>query len=92
MKGFTSRKFLICAAAFLGSIGTSIAALHSDSQIVASVGIVCAIISAAIYAAVEAYVDGKALGHDDIEEMIFDFQDYDPEDDDDPEGVDDVEE
>lgn len=72
MKGFTSRKFLICAAAFLGSIGTSIAALNSDNQVVASVGIVCAIISAAIYAAVEAYVDGKALGHDDIPEKIFD--------------------
>lgn len=77
---FTSRKFLICLAAFLGSIGTSIAALHSDNQTVASVGIVCAILSAAIYAMVEAYVDGKAVNQ--IDERIFDY-DFDDEDEDD---------
>ena len=77
---FTSRKFLICLAAFLGSIGTSIAALHTDNQTVASVGIVCAIISAAIYAMVEAYVDGKAVNQ--IDERIFDY-DFDDEDEDD---------
>lgn len=54
---FTSRKFLICLAAFLGSIGTSIAALHTDNQSIATVGIVCAVASAAIYAACEAWVD-----------------------------------
>lgn len=75
MTRFTSRKFLICAAAFLGSIGTSIAALHSDNQTVASVGIVCAILSAAIYAAVEAYVDGKAVNQ--FEERIFDIEEDD---------------
>lgn len=97
MKGFTSRKFLICAAAFLGSIGTSIAALHSDNQAVASVGIVCAILSAAIYAAVEAYVDGKAVQNEDIyQERVFDIEglrmdDFD-EDDEDEEVIDDVEE
>lgn len=74
MKGFTSRKFIICVAAFLGSIGTSIAALHSDNQIVAGIGIICAIFSAAIYAAVEAYIDGKAVNQDlDIPERIFDY-------------------
>lgn len=52
-----SRKFLICLAAFLGSIGTSIAALHTDNQSIATVGIVCAVASAAIYAACEAWVD-----------------------------------
>ena len=88
MTRFTSRKFLICAAAFLGSIGTSIAALHTDNEKVASVGIVCAIISAAIYAAVEAYVDGKAVNQ--FEEHAFDFDDFDIDDDD--EEVDDGEE
>lgn len=74
MTRFTSRKFLLCLAAFLGSIGTSIAALHTDNQRVASVGIVCAILSAAIYAMVEAYVDGKAVNQ--IEERSFDLAEY----------------
>jgi hypothetical protein len=41
-------------AAFLASIGTSIGALATDNEIVAAVGIVCAVLSAAIYAAMEA--------------------------------------
>lgn len=91
MSKFTSRKFLICLAAFLGSIGTSIAALHSDNQTVASVGIVCAIFSAAIYAAVEAYVDGKAVNS--FDERVFDFDDFYDEDlEEDIEEVDDGEE
>lgn len=57
MKKYLSRKFLICVAAFLGSIGTSIAAIHSDNGTIAAIGIVCAMISAAIYAACEAWVD-----------------------------------
>lgn len=61
MEKYISRKFLICVAAFLGSIGTSIAALHSDNQVVATIGIVCAMASAAIYAACEAYVDAAAV-------------------------------
>ncbi len=55
----TSRKFWICVAAFLASVGTGIAGLHSDNQIIAAMGIICAIGSTAIYAAAEAYVDGK---------------------------------
>lgn len=60
---WTSRKFWICVAAFLGSIGTSIAALHTGNEIVSAIGIVCAIISAAIYAFCEAWVDSKAVGN-----------------------------
>lgn len=56
-----SRKFWICVAAFLGSIGTSIAALHTGNEIVSAIGIVCAIVSAAIYAFCEAWVDSKAV-------------------------------
>lgn len=74
MARFTSRKFLICAAAFLGSLGTSIAALHTDNEKVATFGIICAVLSAAIYAAVEAYVDGKAVNQ--IEERSFDLAEY----------------
>ena len=80
MARFTSRKFLICAAAFLGSLGTSIAALHTDNEKVATFGIICAVLSAAIYAAVEAYVDGKAVNQ--IEERAFDLEEYDFDDED----------
>ena len=64
MNKLTSRKFWVCVAAFLASIGTSIAGLKSDSEIVATVGIVCTIISSAIYAFAEAWVDGKAVKKD----------------------------
>lgn len=59
MNKFLSRKFLLCLAAFLGSIGTSIAGLHTGNQTVACIGIVCSIVSAAIYAAMEALVDAS---------------------------------
>ena len=59
MSKLTSRKFWICVAAFLASLGTSIAGLHSDNSIVASIGIICTIASAAVYATVEAYVDAN---------------------------------
>lgn len=74
MARFTSRKFLICAAAFLGSLGTSIAALHTDNEKVATFGIICAVLSAAIYAAVEAYVDGKAVHQ--VEERAFELAEF----------------
>jgi len=67
---WTSRKFWICVAAFLGSIGTSIAALHTGNEIVSAIGIVCAIISAAIYAFCEAWVDSKAVQYSDEVEQI----------------------
>lgn len=58
---WTSRKFWICVAAMLASIASSIAGLATSNEIVASVGIVCGIVSAAIYAFCEAWVDGKAV-------------------------------
>ena len=60
MKKYLSRKFILSAAAFLGSIGTSIAALNTGNQILAGIGLFCAIISAAMYAAAEAAVDAAA--------------------------------
>lgn len=64
MDKFKSRKFLLCLAAFLGSIGTSIASLNTGDTTVAKVGIVCAVISAAIYAACEAWVDAAHCNDD----------------------------
>lgn len=61
MNKFLSRKFLVCVAAMLGSIGASIYGLHSNNETVVIVGTICSIISSAIYAGCEAYVDGKAV-------------------------------
>ena len=49
----TSRKLWLMVAAFLGSIGASIAGLTTGNDAVAAVGTVCAVLSAAIYAACE---------------------------------------
>jgi len=51
----------MAVAAFLASVGTSIGAFATSNDTVAAVGIVCAMLSAAIYAAAEAYVDGQSL-------------------------------
>lgn len=61
MDKLKSRKFWISVAAFLASIATSIAGLATDNTTVAIVGTICGILAAAIYAAAEAYVDGKAV-------------------------------
>ena len=61
MNKLTSRKFWICVAAFLASVATSISGLVTDNQTVAIIGTVCGILSAAIYAFCEAWVDSKAI-------------------------------
>lgn len=61
MEKLTSRKFWICVAAFLGSIATSIAGICTSNQTVIVIGTVCGILSAAIYAFCEAWVDAKAV-------------------------------
>ena len=60
-KKLTSRKFWICVAAFLGSIAASISGIVTDNQVVITIGIVAGVLSAAIYAFCEAWVDGKAI-------------------------------
>ena len=61
MKKFSSRKFLISLAAFLGYIGASIRGIVTENHTLTIIGTVCTVLSAAIYAACEAYVDGKAV-------------------------------
>lgn len=51
----------MCLAAFLASIGGSIGGIVADNQTLTIAGAVCTMLSAAIYAACEAYVDGKAV-------------------------------
>lgn len=75
MEKLKSRKFWICVAAFLASIGTSIAGLRTDNQTVAAVGTICTIASAAIYAFAEAWVDSKAAvpNYDDTKALVEEY-------------------
>ena len=57
----TSRKFWICVAAFLGSVAASISGIVTDNQTITTIGIIAGVLSAAIYAAAEAFVDAKAV-------------------------------
>lgn len=57
----TSRKFWICVAAFLGSVAASISGIVTDNKWVTTIGITAGVLSAAIYAFCEAWVDGKAV-------------------------------
>lgn len=68
----TSRKFWLSIAAFLGSIAASIAGIVTEEKWITITGVVCGMLSAAIYAAVEAYVDAahKAEGEVDAIEII----------------------
>lgn len=66
MEKLKSRKFWLCVSAFLGSIAASISGIVTDNQTITAIGIVCGVFSAAIYAAVEAYVDGKAVNSIDV--------------------------
>ena len=56
-----SRKFWMAVAAFLASVGASIGGMATYNENLAIAGAICAMLSAAIYAAVEAYVDGQRL-------------------------------
>lgn len=51
-------------AAFLASVATSISGISTENQTVIIIGTICGIISAAIYAFCEAWVDGKAINSD----------------------------
>ncbi len=61
MKKLKSRKFWLCVAAFLASIGTSIAGLHTDNTTVTALGMRCTILATATYALCEAWIDQKAV-------------------------------
>ena len=56
----TSRKFWISVAAFLSSIGVSIAGIATENDKIAILGLICSTLSAAIYAACEAAVDANS--------------------------------
>lgn len=68
MEKLKSRKFWICVAAFLASIATSIAGITTANETITIVGTTAGILSAAIYAFCEAWVDGKAVEHHDSDD------------------------
>ncbi len=70
MNKLTSRKFWMAVAAALASIGGSIAGLATDNEVLAAAGLVCTAASCAIYAAAEAYVDGKAAASTTVNTQI----------------------
>lgn len=59
IRKLTSRKFWLAVAAMLASVAASIAGLTTANDTVTTIGIVCSVASAAIYAAAEAYVDAS---------------------------------
>ena len=65
---WTSRKFWLAVASFLGSIGTSITGLATNNKYIVSIGIVCSILATGIYQVCESIVD---LAHkEDINETV----------------------
>lgn len=57
----TSRKFWLCVAAALGSLGTGISGLISGNEKLALAGGILLVVSSSIYAFCEAWIDGKAV-------------------------------
>lgn len=70
MSKLTSRKFWISVAAFLASLGAGIAGLTADMPELAIAGAVCTVLSAAIYAGAEAYVDGASAASNTSSKVI----------------------
>ena len=58
---FKSRKFWICVAAALSSIATSISGIATSNETIFFFFFFCGIVSAAIYAFCEAWVDGQSV-------------------------------
>ena len=61
MSKFTSRKFLISCAAFVGSIGTSLVGMFQNCPACIIAGNICMMLSAGVYAAMEAKIDAAAV-------------------------------
>ena len=62
MEKLKSRKFWLCCAAVLASLGTTVGGIVSGNETLAIVASICTALSAAIYAGAEAYIDAKAVG------------------------------
>ena len=67
IKKLTSRKFWLCVAAFLGSIAASISGIATNNNTITGIGIFAGVLSAALYAFCEAWVDSKAVNNGNTE-------------------------
>ena len=56
-KKLTSRKFWLSVAAFLGSLAASIAGITTGEKWITITGVICGMLSVAIYSALEASID-----------------------------------
>ena len=71
MKKLQSRKFWLCVAAALASLGTGISGLVQGNDKLALVGGILLVISSSIYAFCEAWIDSKAIiSYDEITRFI----------------------
>ena len=61
MEKLKSRKFWICVAAALASLGTGISGIVAGNEKLAIAGAILTVISSSIYAFCEAWIDGKAV-------------------------------
>ena len=57
----SSRKFWLCVAAALASLGTGISGIVVGNETLAIIGAVLVVISSSIYAFCEAWIDSKAV-------------------------------
>ena len=57
-----SRKLWLTIAAVLASLGTGISGIVAGNQTLTIVGSVLTVVSTAIYAGCEAYIDARAVG------------------------------
>lgn len=62
----TSRKFWLCVAAALGSLGTGISGLIQGNDKLALAGGILLVVSSSIYAFCEAWVDANAVETNEI--------------------------
>ena len=60
MDKLRSRKFWLCVAAALASLGASIAGIASSNEVLTGVGVICTVASTSIYAFCEAWVDASS--------------------------------
>jgi hypothetical protein len=61
MDKLKSRKFWICVAAALASLGAGVSGIVVGNQTLTIIGSVCTVLSAAIYAFCEAWVDSSSV-------------------------------
>lgn len=61
MNKLKSRKFWLCVAAALASLGTGISGIVVGNETLAIIGSVLTVLSASIYAFCEAWVDSSAV-------------------------------